>query len=156
MSGSLLSPVPASLPDGGTAAHVHRWHSSAIGCAALVAAVLLSAPRLLRGPSWERLMRVQTTLPEPVAEAIRQAVGREAARLKSYTTRGGVTMHRMQLVIYRLEEVELTERIHRSDPDAIVDVIPLEGSGGWGSIGKWPKRHNRPDLPDVSKYGNEL
>ncbi|WP_165452178.1 hypothetical protein [Paenibacillus thalictri] len=91
-----------------------------------------------------------------MADAIRQAVGREASRVRSYRTENGETVHIMQVVISRLEAVPLTELIVAADPQAIVDVVPLPGSFGLRRSIRLAKRHSRRDLPDVTKYGNEL
>lgn len=162
MASASKVPVPAAsswlaLPARPLSGYVRKWQS-AIGCGALVAAVLLSAPHwlLLHGTGYERIMRIHTARPGPVAEAIRQAAGRDATQLTGYTISGGLMLHRLQLVISRLEVVSLTDLIHALDPDAIVDVFPIGSSRGPGTRVPIGKRHSRADLSDVSKYSNEL
>ncbi|MDR6549062.1 hypothetical protein [Paenibacillus qinlingensis] len=108
--------------------------------------------RLVQGSSWQRLMRITSSSPELIMKAI-QAEGREVKLLRSHKDYSGKELHILQLFIYRLEELTLTDIIREIDPEAKVDVMQLSVTRTPRS--EW-KRHSQKDVPDVSKYGNEF
>lgn len=109
--------------------------------------------RLVNRSTLLRCMRISSSRAELIMKEIRHAVGREAVLVGARTGKDGAVVHTVQLIVYRLEEVTLTDLIQTIDPGATVDVLRVPVSR---TEGIREKRHNRDDLPDVSKYGNEL
>ncbi|WP_079910894.1 hypothetical protein [Paenibacillus sp. 32352] len=108
---------------------------------------------LVHDSTWNRLVTIQTGCAEEIMEAIRRTFGREAEITAARNNGYGVTINTLRLVISRLEETELTDLIMQIDVEAVVDAVPAYGREM--RRGRW-KRHTKSDLPDVSKYGNEL
>lgn len=108
--------------------------------------------RLADDSCWQRKMTINSSKAETMIREVRRVTGREPVLLSSRNIGNGEVVHTLQLTIYRLEEVTVTDLIYAVDPDATVDVV---GMTAQPAAQYKAKRHNKPDLPDVSKYGNE-
>lgn len=109
--------------------------------------------RLVNDSSWTRTLMIQTSCAEEVGGAIQRIFGRKAELVARRDNGYGFSVSTLRLVISRLEETEMTDIIIQIDDEAVIDVVP--GYDREERKARW-KRHSRSDLPDVSKYGNEL
>ncbi|WP_282935860.1 hypothetical protein [Paenibacillus sp. RC67] len=109
--------------------------------------------RLVNNSSWTRSMTIQTSRAQEIGEIIQRKFGRQVEILACRDNGYGKSISTLRLVIFRLEEVELTDLVTETDADAIIDVVPTYGTEE--RRGRW-KRHTNDELADVSKYGNDL
>ncbi|WP_127584666.1 hypothetical protein [Paenibacillus koleovorans] len=99
--------------------------------------------------TWKRRLRIQTEQPEAVTAILRSRTGTTVHNIAGLRGR-----HSLEVVLYRLEVQEWIERILRTDPVAVLDVLPYQSMEDFARPGS--KRHPHEHVKDVSKYGNEL
>ncbi len=123
----------------------------AVFYAIVLATSFIAGYRLLNVRSLNRMMRINTRHGDIMEEAVKRETGRNLVRFASIQSGDCAVVHRLQLVIYRLEELTLRDLIHSIDPDAIVDVVPMDRENGENDGNT---RHSPGKPPRVSKYGN--
>ncbi|MFK7692675.1 hypothetical protein [Paenibacillus sp. HJGM_3] len=117
---------------------------------------LLKSASGFQDSHWKRRLRIHTAQPEAVAAVLQARKCTSVQWIAKDSTSQLQGLHALEVILYRLEVMEWTDRIRHTDPLAVVDVLPIGPCGSFQDLRPGGRRHADEQLADVSKYGNEL